>query len=82
MIFKEPRRRFIVDCNSIFGIFCIFLNFVTFTASYPQQNDPEVVRVNKCCEKFEVFIDNQCAFNNETGMSHISKENRIIKIRE
>jgi len=30
-------------------------------------NDPNVVLVNKCCEKFEIHVNNSCQQVNETG---------------
>lgn len=29
--------------------------------------DPHLVLVNKCCEKFEIHVDSECQFVNETG---------------
>jgi len=32
-------------------------------------NDPNLVLVNKCCEKFEIHVNNSCQQVNETGKS-------------
>lgn len=56
--------------NTLF--ICVLLAIsINLTASSPQPSDPNVVRVNKCCEKFEIIIDNQCAHVNQSGLPHI-----------
>lgn len=35
----------------------------------PLASDPNLVLVNKCCEKFEIHVNNSCQQVNETGKS-------------
>lgn len=40
------------------------------TSSLAPSPDPSLVLVNKCCEKFEIHVDNECQQVNETGESN------------
>lgn len=54
----------------------VVILFIITTATHlakasPQKPDPNVVRVNKCCEKFEVLYENQCTHVNQTRIADI-----------
>lgn len=37
----------------------------------PQKNKFNIIKVNKCCEKFEILVDTRCTNAKETNSSKI-----------
>lgn len=42
-------------------------NNSSIQAAVPVAHDPNLVLVNKCCEKFEIHVNNTCQQVNQTG---------------
>lgn len=72
----QPLRR-IIPSTPLSPTFLFLTLTLTLTlhlaTGSPQKPDPNVIRVNKCCEKFEVLVDKQCTHVNQTGLPHMSK---------
>lgn len=43
--------------------------YVLETIASPQKHNPNAVRINKCCEKFEILVDTSCVTPNSSVTS-------------
>lgn len=51
----------------------VILLLVIAVQGAPQKSDPTAVKVNKCCESWEVVVDGMCVHVNQSGIAGIGE---------
>lgn len=61
-----------------FIIYFIITAQICLGLGAPQKNSFNIIKVNKCCEKFEILVDLRCTNAKETNSSKKSVQLQLI----
>lgn len=64
--FKRPQKtrnyhkKNVILINIWLSYFIVVLSVIDYVSGSLPRDDPNLVKINKCCEKFEIIVDNRC----------------------
>lgn len=81
--YKSSSRHIVIVARSIIGII-IFVTMQQYHAvsASPNKDVQPAVRINKCCEKFEIYVDSRCTIAKEVNACKFYQKSNLLFRRE
>lgn len=73
-------KRYYNNCAIVASIVAIFITLQHAAEASPSRDAQPSVRINKCCEKFEIYVDSRCTSAEDVNTSKLMEVRAIWKI--